>query len=790
MRLLIMYLCLFLHFANGVNAQSDTICLSDITNRLQNYYQQNPIEKLYIHHDRHIYCPGDTIWFKVYQMICPIKQKGSGSVYIDLLNINGEIVTSSKWPLNKGTSSGNIDIPIQLKSGTYWLCGYTNYMKNYSDNGKFIRPIRIIGFNQTTQKPIKRNKNIHLSFYPEGGDLVETLPSKVAFKVTDATGKGISARGVIKNKKDSIIQTFKTTHLGQGFFYLLPEAKEKYTAYLLDYDISELLPNVLPSGIAMDVKVRTDRLRINLAHHQKQSYKPSEIYIMIHQENKITAFVPVYFQENRFVADISVDRLPEGVFNITILDLNYNVYCERLAIVKQPPKLPIKVQTESKYFDSSSGITIQMQVGDKTTGNNSGSFSLSIVNKMFYDISTHNNLYTYSFLTSKLRGQVESLASYFKEDSLKVTEVNLLLMIQGWRRYSWKDIFDDDQPKKQTYLMENGLSISGKVSPFSSKMIKEGVSLHAILQQDSLRKNYLYPINNDGSFYISDLSFIGPASLLLFANNKNQPLKVTLNELPVSTIHIPTSRINEKEDTISITYHATQTQRVQRDIEKQIFELGEIEVTAKKKAKEYDRPYNINFIHGAYVLDPNQSYGGTVLQLFNHIPGLQLVPVRGAEYKQAVRITGHTASYAPILVVDGFVTRNPDLVYDMPAALIERVEILKGPNALIYDSYGALGGAIVLYTRKFDPKLIKSNHVAVCNLLGYNQQKEFYKPTGAIDRTDSTATIYWHPFIKTDKNGKAFLTLDIPALNNSVIHIEGITENGIVGSREITVTAP
>ena len=221
--------------AGSISALSDTTRLVYIGDRLEQFYQVNPVEKLYVHQDRSLYHAGETMWLKIYRTLQPASEEGSKVVYVDFLDEDGQVMISSKWPLHKGVASGGLELPVRLGEGVYWLRAYARYMQNYSADASFMHRIDVVGYDNEklpmTKEKKKRRESVRISFYPEGGDLVETLPSRIAFKVTNSLGKGIPAKGTIKNKAGLVVQSFETTHLGQGAFYLIPEPGEKYTAY-------------------------------------------------------------------------------------------------------------------------------------------------------------------------------------------------------------------------------------------------------------------------------------------------------------------------------------------------------------------------------------------------------------------------------------------------------------------------------------------------------------------------------------------------------------------------------
>ncbi len=55
-----------------------------------------------------------------------------------------------------------------------------------------------------------------LQFFPESGELVNGLPSKVGFKAIDYNGKGKSVEGDIINGNGEVVALFKSNQAGMG----------------------------------------------------------------------------------------------------------------------------------------------------------------------------------------------------------------------------------------------------------------------------------------------------------------------------------------------------------------------------------------------------------------------------------------------------------------------------------------------------------------------------------------------------------------------------------------------
>jgi hypothetical protein len=180
------------------------------------------IEKLYLHVDRDSYYAGDDIWFKAYLIDAfdRLLTDYSSNLHVALISPFSKIIANRIIRLEGGLGNGDFKLPDDIKSGKYKLRAYTNYMRNFSDQLFFSKEIVVIN---STDKQVEigdeakyvENK-ILLSFFPEGGSLIDNVSSIVAFKATNYPGKGCDVSGKIYSSGGELITTFKSTHYCQG----------------------------------------------------------------------------------------------------------------------------------------------------------------------------------------------------------------------------------------------------------------------------------------------------------------------------------------------------------------------------------------------------------------------------------------------------------------------------------------------------------------------------------------------------------------------------------------------
>ena len=186
------------------------------------------IEKVYLHTDRDSYYPGDDIWFKAYLIDATdrLLTSHSHNLHVELISPDSKIIDSRIVRLNEGLGNGDFRLPEAIQSGQYRLKAYTNYMRNFGDQLFFNKDITIINptdasktFSDTTD--YIKNK-LEISFFPEGGSLVDDVTSIVAFKAVNALGEGCDVSGEIYSSSGEKITSFKSTHKGMGTFPMTP----------------------------------------------------------------------------------------------------------------------------------------------------------------------------------------------------------------------------------------------------------------------------------------------------------------------------------------------------------------------------------------------------------------------------------------------------------------------------------------------------------------------------------------------------------------------------------------
>lgn len=146
-------------------------------------------DQVYVHTDRNMYKPGDTIHFQAYirDRLTNVFETGSFSLYALLFNEEKKMIDSSRFRIEDALSSGWMAIPSTAAMGKYHFVAFTSAMQNFDPKDAFQIDLYVNAQETEHQKvDITFNKE---SYKP--GDILEAV-----VKVTDDKGKSIDRQKI------------------------------------------------------------------------------------------------------------------------------------------------------------------------------------------------------------------------------------------------------------------------------------------------------------------------------------------------------------------------------------------------------------------------------------------------------------------------------------------------------------------------------------------------------------------------------------------------------------------
>ena len=470
----------FLVATGAVHAQGS---LELMANRLRDFGARVPQEQVFLHLDNTGYYLGDTLYYKAYVSRGDNGRPTnlSGILYCELLNDDGYLVERQMIALENGEGHGNFSLAdTTLYAGYYELRAYTKWQLNwgvteqphsrwaekyffskdmardyYRDYEKlysrvfpvFDRPLAPGDFSQDmTLRPLAAyyknpadDPETTLQLFPEGGNLVAGLKQRVAWEVRNQQGRTLEGTLRVTTPDGQVIAS-ETINRGRGIFEVTVPANQRLTAEFIPSASHDNPTGTLPAttmlkaeddGVALRVDTDTAGISISCATAGLASQEELGITVMCKG-------ILMHFQKID-AAPIHLPLSKAGVYQVTVFNQDGRVYADRLCFY-----LPSGFQSSNVTFSGvkTGNYSAFEPVAIELHGAPGASMSVAIRDaaKSEYVYDTGNML-TESLLSSQIKGFVPQPQWFFlKDEPQRRQALDLLLMVQGWRRYVWKEM--------------------------------------------------------------------------------------------------------------------------------------------------------------------------------------------------------------------------------------------------------------------------------------------------------------------------------------------------------------
>ena len=472
-------------------------------------------ELVYLQTDKGIYETGEDLWFKTYTLDAQslALSDRSKTLFVEMLNAKDSIVWQEKYPILSGIAEGHVYVDKDLKEGDYRIHAYTRF-SFLNDTlrpvyPKKIRVIKSIAYKGTNSPQEKDQPVARLSFFPEGGYLIDGIPTKVAFKALDEKGMPAKVKGVLlENGKD--IAKLESVHDGMGFVFMLPRKGASYKAVLSDgreFPFAE----VVSSGLSVHLRKQTDEY-LEFLLSQPKGAAAQAIKLEGKMRGGLCCTATGTLSE-RLKIRIPLKEFPmQGIAEFTLYNADGQPMAERLVYIHPERKLHIELNTDSaRYFTRGKG-KLNVKVTDETGNPVQAHLGLSIFDRAYQNELNPENMLSYCYLSTEIKGNIHNPAYYFDSNNKdRQAALDLLLLTQGWRRYVWEkadtamlaDCFLSDEirgkqiigKKKQKELANGGqlIQVSGP-STKSQFIIVDSLGRFTVStdQMIALRGGYVY----------------------------------------------------------------------------------------------------------------------------------------------------------------------------------------------------------------------------------------------------------------------------------------------------------
>ena len=769
----------------------------NIDSTIEKYANDYGQEKTYLHYDKSTYASGETIWYKAYIMNGIYAANESKTFYVDISDDKGKLLSHSVLPVVYASAAGQFDIPANYPGKYIHVKAYTKWMLNFDSAFLYNKDIRIISANNAA---VPKNAIIpSLQFFPEGGDAVEGVNNKIAFKANDQWGRPIKIKGIVLNNKGEKIDSLRTIHDGMGYFFILPKAGESFTAKWSVSTPSEKdqkgtehdsdLPAIKQTGVSIQVSTDGDKRNFMVNAPLEAATTLGNIHLIgtmnQHEVFKLTKDI----SSGSIKGSIPTIDLPSGILVITVFDNSWNPLAERITYINNSEYLfNAEMNVEHWGLNKRAKDEVSITVPDSLAA----SFSVAVTD-IGIDADSSDNIISRLLLTGDLKGQVYNPSYYFSNTSDSMAQqLDLIMLTHGWRRFKWNDVTAGKFPKINYSKDTSYLTLSGKLYGALPSQLRDAGSIVLIMKQKKQdNKMIVVPIESNGTFNDPSVILFDTASIYYQLPKANglgdASVQFMENKLPPFANNIAASGMfnNQVSDTLG-NYRHLQLAEEEKDLARlynaKVLETVTIQAKAKKQVDILDDKYTSGLFSGgdAYQFDLlNDPTAVGAISIFNYLQG----KVAGLQITMGSPPTLQWRGGTPQMYLDE-TPADADMISTLPISDVAYVKVLRPP--FFGGTGGGGSGAIAIYTKRGnDRPMEKGKGLSNNTVRGYTSMREFYSPNYSMvneddDKKDVRTTLYWNPqVITSQENNKVTFSF----YNNDIskafrVIIEGMSSDG------------
>lgn len=640
-----------------------------------------------------------------------------------------------------------------------------------------------------------------IQFLPEGGDLIQGFPNKVAVRAISPSGHPIALSGTLALDSENV--SFSTNERGLGQFTFTPQAGQSYTAVVNRGD-EEWKIN-LPASKSDGVNLTVDNLKEGVVNILVQATNFSNIspsgegLLVVHARGRVGHMQKINLSGGVTGARVQKAQLAPGINQVTIFEPSGKALAERLIFIPQENKLTLALEagTINKNPRGKNNWKVKMN-GDNFEG---GAFSIAITDANESPGAFGNSIFSYLKLESELKGTIHESKQLFEQGE-NMEEIDLIMLTHGWRRFNWDNVlagkFDN------SHFIEQGINITGTVMPKEKgRRGLSGGTVTAFLKGKS-EEFVMAEFGENGKFIIDDMDFQDSSQLVLTVQDKRlkEFVKLELDE-PLSKYE-QWKGFRAKYETFQINpvmreYLANADRRRQASAafdEMGVVDIGEFVVKAQRIIPEEE---NINRVYGRgdVSLTPAEIGGFEgfvdIWQLLQgRISGVKIIPSpAGGAPQVTIRGPGSLNPQQPIFLLDNQPV-DPDVISGISPRDIASVDVFKDGASLAIFGSGGAGGAIAIYTKRGNGILDAGDGVFNLQYAGFSTTREFYMPKYDKEndpRPDLRSTLFWNPKLTWTGNEATVEFFNSDYVQKYKVIIQGMDKFGRISYLEREISA-
>jgi len=541
--------------------------------------------------------------------------------------------------------------------------------------------------------------------------------------------------------------------------------------------------------VGMQISDKKESVKVDLLADSKED-KP--IHLLVTANDRVISFQSFLLKEkDDFI--IARENLVDGINQFTLFDYKFEPFAERLYFKTPTVHSDISISLAKSEYSKRGQSVVKITGEDEIR-----SASLSVIDLSLASSTDTENIFVSTFLRPEITGNIVGVDSIFASSASNKRNMDLLMLINGWRRYNWQDIKEDWNGGNKEVTVANGFDIAGTLTIGNKNQPVSGTVVYLVVN-DSLSSMYDALTNEAGRFEFKNVVYTDSTDMIFKVidqgKGKNN-LKYTFDEPGLKNIKSVDFNIGSAGSVISSNIAVDRKRLLNSSFAGKTYYLKDAVIKGRQTTEPIIPRIYSGLSSDIVFFDelPTIHKYNTFQAINRSFPGIKAITetlANGQIVSRVVLVRNRFNSAARFENIDSGIpdqrineSREALIIIDnvpveaeflmrFNALEVESIEVLKGGDASIFGPEGANGVVLVYTKRGISYGSTKLPNFVQTNLKGYQQYKEFYSPNYALysdDTPDYRTTLYWNPtitnenrilkFHNSDNKGKVKLVLE------------------------------
>jgi hypothetical protein len=339
---------------------------------------------------------------------------------------------------------------------------------------------------------------IDIEFFPESGNLIDGLETKVGFKALDHSGNPLEIKGRIVDANNKIVKDFKCLSNGLGYFKLIPQAENQYKVEIIEppgIEQTFSLPKVLHTGTNITFNNMTkDSLSFIINSNLNESSKI--IHVIAEMDGLIAWYKRINLRDS-IALKVPVKELPGGIIRITLFDENKEVLAKRAVFIDRADS-DIRVKPDRNEYIPGEEVNINIRVQNYNGQPVIADMSIAVIdNNLSPDWNNDPDIFTWFLLGSAGSNSYLPQDIFFNmtEEAYRIIDCRMLTLDED--KFNWEEVFksEKDMQKKMgkdEFISEAIESFRLRDSEIITEIETDQFFYKYILKNDRVFPEYLF----------------------------------------------------------------------------------------------------------------------------------------------------------------------------------------------------------------------------------------------------------------------------------------------------------